>query len=69
LGVAFEPVRLPHGEDWFWTPWMRDKCHYVDLVNGVLTLADVARMNELLAVMDENDLRARRAAQELAERN
>jgi hypothetical protein len=43
---------------------MRDKCHYVDLINCVLTLEDVARMNDLLDVMDENDMRARKASQQ-----
>jgi len=61
LGVTFEPVRLPHGEDWFWRPWMRGKCQYVELINGTLDLVDVARMNDLLDVLDENDMRARQA--------
>jgi hypothetical protein len=60
---------LPHGESWFWRPWMRNKCHYVDLINCVLTLEDVARMNDLLDVMDENDMRARKAAGDAQDRS
>jgi len=38
------------------------------LIDCTLTLEDVARMNDLLDVMDENDMRARRAAREEEER-
>jgi hypothetical protein len=48
---------------------MRNKCHYVDLINCVLTLEDVARMNDLLDVMDENDMRARKAAGDAQDRS
>lgn len=38
------------------------------MIDCTLTLEDVARMNDLLDVMDENDMRARRAAREEEER-
>jgi hypothetical protein len=66
--VKYEPVRLPNGEDWLWRPWLRGKCAYVDMTNCVLKLVDIALMNDLLDVMDENDMRARAAAERDRER-
>ena len=44
-------------------PVQRGMCRYESLVDGALTLLDIARMNEALDVADENDRRAREAAE------
>lgn len=46
---------------------MADKCEYVQMKNGSLSLLDVARMNDLLDVKDENDSRARAAQRAAAQ--
>jgi len=38
-------------------------CKYESLKDGTLDLLDIARMNEALAVKNENDIRARKAAE------
>jgi hypothetical protein len=37
---------------------MRGKCEYLHVVDGTLDLADIAMMNDLLDIMEENDMRA-----------
>ena len=39
-------------------------CTYVELTRGPLTLVDVAMMNDILDVKEENEARARMAAEE-----
>jgi hypothetical protein len=34
------------------------KCEYLHVVDGTLDLADIAMMNDLLDIMEENDMRA-----------
>lgn len=65
--MTYEPVRLPQGEEWLWRPFMRGKCEYLHVVDGTLDLSDIAQMNDLLDVMDENDVRSH-SAQEAASR-
>jgi hypothetical protein len=60
---------LEGGEEWFWRPWARDKCEYLHLVDGTLSLEDVAIMNDLIDVIDENSLRARKAREEAERRS
>lgn len=65
--MPYEPVRLEGGEEWLWRPWIAGKCEYRHMVDGTLGLYDIAVMNDLLDVKDENDARAQaalRAAQE-----
>lgn len=65
--MTYEPVRLAQGEEWLWRPFMRGKCTYLECIDGTLDLADIAQMNDLLDVMEENDARAE-AAREAASR-
>lgn len=58
---GFEAVQMGDGQDWLFRPFMRGKCAYTDLFDGKLSLVDVARMNDLLNIADENEARARRA--------
>ena len=55
--VAVEWVSLPTGEDWIMRPVIRGVCRFESLKDGVLTLEDVALMNEALDVQDENEHR------------
>lgn len=48
-------------EDWVLRPALEGVCRYESLVNGVLDLEDVARMNEALDVKIENENRYRKA--------
>lgn len=52
---------MPGGEDWLLRPVVRGLCKYESLKDGTLTLADVALMNDALAVQDENENRYREA--------
>ena len=65
MGVGFEPATLPDGEDWLWRPYMRRYCEYRELIDGTLSIEDVAMMNDLIDLYDENDAR-RQDAQEKA---
>jgi hypothetical protein len=44
-------------EDWVMKPVMRGLCRYESLVDGTLSLFDLARMNEALDVESENSKR------------
>ena len=65
MGVGFEPATLPDGEDWLWRPVMRKFFKYHELIDGSLSIEDVAMMNDLIDLYDENDAR-RQDAQEKA---
>ena len=45
-------------EDWLLRPVLHRLCLYESLVDGTLGLADIARLNEMLDVQAENQLRA-----------
>lgn len=45
------------GEDWLLRPVLRGLCTWESLVNGSLTLEDVANLNDALDVDDENQRR------------
>jgi hypothetical protein len=49
------------GEDWVMRPALRKMCLYENLINGVLDLADVHRMNAAIDVEDENEYRKNKA--------
>lgn len=51
---------MPDGTDWIMRPVMRGLCKYGELVDGSLGLMDVGRMNDAIAVMDENTRRLSR---------
>jgi hypothetical protein len=50
-------VTLPDGEDWIFRPVLRGCCRYESLIDGTLSLADVAKLNNALDVQDENERR------------
>ena len=50
-------VALPDGEDYLLRPVLRGCCKYESLIDGTLSLADIALLNEALDVQDENEAR------------
>lgn len=54
-------MSLPDGEDWLLRPVLRGLCKYESLIDGTLTLADVALLNDALDVQEENEMRYREA--------
>lgn len=54
-------MSMSDGEDWLMRPVLEGMCLYENLLNGVLSLEDVARMNDSLDVKFENERRYRRA--------
>lgn len=51
---------LPGGEDWLLAPVHAKMCCFESLKDGTLDLADVALMNDSLAVRADNEAAARR---------
>jgi len=49
------------GEDWLMRPVLRGLCRYESLIDGKLSLFDVARMNDAIDVQDENERRLHEA--------
>jgi hypothetical protein len=49
------------GEYWVMRPVLEGLCQYESLINGVIDLSDIARMNEAIDVRDENQARAQDA--------
>lgn len=52
---------MPDGEDWLYRPVARGMCKYESLTDGTLSLFDIAKMNDVLDVMQENEARFRQA--------
>ena len=52
---------MADGEDWLMRPVGEGMCKYESLLDGTLDLADIARMNDMLDVKDENQHRYRKA--------
>lgn len=50
------------GEDWLWRPVLANLCKAESLVDGTVDLEFVATLNEVLDVQQENQRRARAAA-------
>lgn len=48
-------------EDWIMKPVLEGLCSYESLINGVLDLEDIARMNDAIDVKYENQNRYRKA--------
>jgi hypothetical protein len=46
---------LPDEEDWLLGPVMAGLCKYESLLDGTLDLADIALMNDALAVRRDNE--------------
>ncbi|MBR8443231.1 hypothetical protein KDW23_00790 [Burkholderia cenocepacia] len=51
---------LPGGEDWLLAPVHAQMCRFESLKDGTLDLADVALMNDSLAIRADNEAAARR---------
>ncbi|MDN7494830.1 hypothetical protein QZM89_06510 [Burkholderia gladioli] len=51
---------LPGSEDWLLAPVHAQMCRYESLLDGTLGLADIALMNDSLAVRADNEAAARR---------
>jgi len=51
-------------EDWVMRPVLEGLCKYESLIDGTLSLVDVARMNEALEVRQENEARFNQAMEE-----
>ncbi|MCJ2036397.1 DUF6889 family protein [Methylobacterium sp. J-068] len=65
--LRFTVAELPSGRSWLMRPVERGMCRYESLKDGTLDLADLALMNETLAVAIENESRARLAAKQAEE--
>ena len=51
-------------EEWILVPVEAGMCKYESLLDGTLSLEDIARMNEFLMVKSENQARMNEAAEE-----
>ena len=60
--IQYQPVALPDNEDWFWRPVAEHLCLAESLLDGTLRIEDVAKFNDILDVRQENEARARQAA-------
>lgn len=49
---------MPSGEDWLFRPVLAGCCRMESLMDGTLSLADIADLNDALDVRDENQRRA-----------
>jgi hypothetical protein len=61
-GLGFEPVFLSDEDDWLYRPVKYGMCKYESLIDGTLDLVDIAIMNEVLDVYQENERRAYESA-------
>lgn len=57
---------MPDGTDYLWRPVFAGLCEWADLANSPskYTLRQVADMNDALDVKEENERRARKAAED-----
>jgi hypothetical protein len=54
---------LPGGEEWLLSPVKAGMCRYESLKDGTLDMADIALMNDMLALAIDNEVLARKAAE------
>jgi hypothetical protein len=59
--VTVEFADMRPGEYWILRPVDRGYCRYESLKDGSLTLCDIALMNEMIDVVDENQARQSKA--------
>lgn len=52
-------MSMATGEDWLFRPVLRGLCKFESLVDGTLSLEDVADLNDALDTSDENERRYR----------
>lgn len=55
-------MSLPDAKDYVFRPVLRGLCRYESLIDGTLSLYDIAEMNDAIDVLDENTWRASEAA-------
>lgn len=48
---------MPDGEDWLYRPVSEGLCKYESLIDGTLGIEDIAIMNDIIAVREENKFR------------
>lgn len=65
--AGFEPVVMNDNKQWLFRPASRHCCAFKDLYDGTVSLAQVAEWNDFLDVADENEYRARKAAESEAQ--
>lgn len=59
---------MPDGEDWLLRPVLEGCCRYESLLDGTLSLEDVAGLNDALDVRAENEARYIKAMEQERER-
>lgn len=60
---SYTAVSMPGGKDWLYRPVTRGCCGLESLHNNALQIWQIAEMNMALDVQDENEARARKAAE------
>lgn len=61
--MEFTPALMPDGESWLWRPMVRGVCKLESYYDGTLRIEHIAKANDVFAVADENEARARKAAE------
>ena len=54
---------MQDGEDFLFRPMVKGYCTYKELIDGSLTLFDIAKMNDVIDVQNENEARMMKANQ------
>lgn len=54
-------VSMPDNDDYVMRPVIERMCMYESLMNGTVDLLDIARMNDMIDVRNENESRYREA--------
>lgn len=57
----YEPARTKDGIEELLRPVAHGFCKYESLIDGTLSLFDIAEMNDMIDLIDENKLRAEAA--------
>lgn len=56
---------MPEGDDWLWRPVANGMCKYESVVTpGALSLYDIAVMNDIITVKQENEHRLMEASRD-----
>lgn len=58
----------PDKRDWLYAPVLAGMCRAESLKDGTLDLADIAEMNDMLAIRAENQFRANEASARAAKK-
>ena len=60
-GPSYTPVTMPGNEAWLFRPVLRGLCKAESLYDGTLRIEHLAKLNDAIAVEEENQQRMRRA--------